>query len=1663
MEKKQAKPAASPKPQTPTSTPKSNKTDKSPQHVSPPALHRGQSTPIGKQPNSKNVATSPLHRAQTLPIEIKPSPATPKQIDQPVPQLPANYEATLETGSNSSGGGEEGGHYQVLWLTLACLNGIFSPANGPKIQEIVLEGNDLPFDDVEILHTDTTLTLFQSKYRNREKPSQGEIGLLDLLADKGKKKVAEEGGSTNSNKDDFSLEKYFVGMEKAKAKYPGKEIRFIICTTVGFNKGSKKSKNLDIDTSREFWSEEGVLTALAATELDPLLRYSYMQDGKKTPLCTLDKQYYCRFADEFIELDENTEAADSDEDESEDSGSEEDESLAKKKEVKKVIFDKLRRCIENARENEEEWVSWEEIDDDDHIKDYLKHLQFWTNQPKNPALCKLIKAQLVEHIQFGANEIQEYLVRVFPQVRAAKKIMMAKDIQLYLKQARGAILTKHLGVISRQYHVRFVLSEIERLKLSSRLEFRIVYKHLCGFLSKSVHNIMLLTSTEADTLKFIVNNLIHTIYNDPKIMKASAKVIFGEDWFLAPPDIYPFFETDTTSKKVLDFAVDDLLRVETTRLIIIDRAHELLANGAREYLQRFMQSAKENKVRVILLVDQKAKNQLKALCGDVIEVEQEPWLLTAADMQQIFSSEVYEGQCLTIFDQHTIQLTAVGEQQTPALFNAICHPLAMVDAIQSAKSEHVPAQQKITEAQEVAPEQQLLCVTNPAAMSFELFMSVYSIEALCAAEQIHYLQYYGLDVNTENEALLNQITAEVNKATKCTWKMNAKHSRFYYNKASHTDGLPIYAVQPVTAKQLAQVVRYKDSVNQIPVPCSSFVLPKNKDEKPIELLWQQVQKSRVVLTADFGSGKSTVLEQMYQDWRSGKNNQFEWVFCLRLPEVITLIQDPLRRENYPLIIEHQAKLRKWITADFSLWQNRSITSAFKSATTLLLIDGWDVLKPEQIEIAYQWLQNLPKQIRFIVATRQHAEQPLLACVQSKIGLSALTLAEIVKFIQAFQFDRKDKSANVVKSRAAEFAKLILGWLDLENNTQAVEVLQRPLHLKLFCEALRSYYQKWKKAESTTLEKDSEDVPWSDKRLYRSKLYILIIQEQLRHYVADYVSARGAYAQSEQRQQLLTQSLLLRLREIAFMQTFNLKPTINFSALPQVKIIDQELYDLGLVVPNNLNKPEDGFSFVHRIFAETFTTEFILMGLLQDQNNDWHRQIFSILQSESDRRCHEQVWLLLGEMIRYGDPLLSLTDPESLQRLKKKVEDMLAEFDIIGSYTNFLHSCITGDEHQDLIPPSINYPLWFKANQELSESDDEAEQRSSQKSSSPIGNTDVSSEESLIQARSSKSNALTEARLFLQSKQLHNTWLLRLICLDSEKKKGKPMSKQELAAKINFDITKLDEYHLIAPADLLHIIHRAPWPEISWAGYWDLDVYLRLVRLQSTCIPSVLAAYFIHRIENRNGRYYTYGLDSALGAILSTLRPDKLDPQSAIYFLLMLQTILRQPQFISNIPKSNLRDFACAFIPEVLQLCWRQFQRTGRYPWLGINTIYQICAVFRIPIYYDEQTKHFILSIYHNGKELIKVSLSCPNQQQRKYVETCIAQAKLQTSYAERNLPAIQWVALEHDEAYLDELSLSQVPLFSQPAPILFKNTSKPAAVDQATTGKLGHNRSQSMS
>ncbi|QLH42051.1 MAG: hypothetical protein HWD59_04520 [Coxiellaceae bacterium] len=158
-------------------------------------------------------------------------------LPRPVPQHDAqndNAESELEHGSHGVQGGEKGNEYQALWMTLACINAIHQPNTEPvRLSKIILEGSREPFDDIEIVKSDGSLTLFQSKHRH--KAGSNNILISELVKIPGGKDSAP-----------FSLLKYFKGMMSIKANSGFNDIRFIIGVSAPFSESfelpSKKNE-----------------------------------------------------------------------------------------------------------------------------------------------------------------------------------------------------------------------------------------------------------------------------------------------------------------------------------------------------------------------------------------------------------------------------------------------------------------------------------------------------------------------------------------------------------------------------------------------------------------------------------------------------------------------------------------------------------------------------------------------------------------------------------------------------------------------------------------------------------------------------------------------------------------------------------------------------------------------------------------------------------------------------------------------------------------------------------------------------------------------------------------------------------------------------------------------------------------------------------------------------------------------------------------------------------------------------------------------------------------------------------------------------------------------------------------------------------------------------
>ncbi|MCK4608963.1 MAG: hypothetical protein KAT71_05745 [Gammaproteobacteria bacterium] len=450
----------------------------------------------------------------------------------PVPDTPPTPDgqniSQLGHGAHGAQGGEAGNEYQAMWMMLAYHNALCGIRSGeqPLLKEIILEGKREPFDDVEIVRPDGSLTLFQSKHR--ELKGSDNISLSMLLASPVKQTASEKSRSSTP----FSLLKYFKGWAKIKADNPRKAIRFILCVSAPFGLGSFIPKNERtafkgffngaasgytektgyFKLSANTWRAGGVLENIPQELHEPLLMSVFHQRGHQVDHRSVGGAQYLKFGRNFIQDDAGLCP----------------EHLA----LKRYIFLKLSEFIAAARMAKEPWVNWDQTQDNAKIQEFLNELQFWLKQPKLSQLAELVKKAIHINFEIGSGDIHSAVLACVKRSsdRQALPVTLA-EVEGFYRSARGAILVKYLRVKMDEYKEEFALNYFQTLADS---ELPLKTTVIDDFLNADDKRILLLYSNNPSEIKFYLYAFIKNITKERSIVE-------GEHWLMVKGKKSQFF------------------------------------------------------------------------------------------------------------------------------------------------------------------------------------------------------------------------------------------------------------------------------------------------------------------------------------------------------------------------------------------------------------------------------------------------------------------------------------------------------------------------------------------------------------------------------------------------------------------------------------------------------------------------------------------------------------------------------------------------------------------------------------------------------------------------------------------------------------------------------------------------------------------------------------------------------------------------------------------------------------------------------------------------------------------------------------------------------------------------------------------------------------------
>lgn len=1459
------------------------------------------------------------------------APGSPLPIPDSSDSTEEEIEHELGHSAHGAQGGEKGNEYQAQWMALACLNEVYKPKDQPALQEIILEGTREPFDDIEIRRA-TSLTLFQSKHR--QKAGSNNVTIGELINKLGKK-------------DAFSLLKYFKGMMEilSNPKTP-KDTKFIICVSAPFGISFAKDPKSKAQTNlgKNFWETSGTLQDIPNDQLEPLLSTicvdkeqqtitAYQTKHKKT------KPRYARFSDEFI--------------------------AGELKETGKILHDflyqHLTNFIEGERKAKASWVKWPEKDDDKKLSVFFTKLQIWFDQPKLEELNIIILASMKLNLVLGAQYIQaKFLTAIKASSDRCRKSLLAQDIKQYLREARGGVLASCLGVHSDHFSEQYGLQYLLPAALRS--------EEITKFL-RSDKKILLVSSVQNELSKYVAYSCARVHYH----AKGSQKR-FGENWFLVDYATKPLFHRDGVTGNTFDHHAEDMWYSPDVELIIVDQAHHFFATEyGRGVLRNFLKKIQEVENKQVIFISNTDAEQSweKLLCSeleidDFFDITVKTDLLSPTEVFAILNQSNFNQHAVEFFPGQIISFADITAAKRPGLLEALRRPQLLIAMLKSAQ----PVDELMAHRSEPEMYKDL---RHYQTTEIRVETPVYDLLTLCANKMFKRIRL----LSSQKELLerLNKDTKQKN------WKYSEKEKWFYINLTEEGSILHVKILSP---NDLTKVIAVKiDELNMTVIPGIrpvSFNASNSVECSAENLLLRSSYPRRTLLSVDYGSGKSTLLLHLFQlGLGKPSSKQYEWVFVIKLSQIV---QKVFKKTGLADIVSSQAKKLKLCSEDFNLWQKEVIALAISHGHGSLLLDEWDQLSETHAELVNDWIDTLPKAAHIIIATRPNPKNKISLSVFEKISLPVLSWNKIKNIIVSY-FDVCFYGNNFgVEStqQANKFIHQIFKWLQFGNNKEIIDILQRPLHTMLLCDALKPHYQEYMAADTDeTREEVERNAPWHGQAFYRTKLYQLIVMQQLCSYIKNHVKAQtSVYVASEQHVNMLTQMLQIRLREVAFKEIFSCEPIVLCHYL-DTQALDQELHDLGFVTTYvDEETKKHNIEFPYRIFVEYFAAAYLLVGLTRSPGDFYFEQARKIVDAEHYKPAYEQIWRILGEMIRYGEPLLNFS---ALGKDVDVLSHMPAQFsdgDLVGSHRRFFYNCLNG----------LSYSNSVKLKKYVFEVIDDENVEVSQDKDDFSSYTQKTPEELLQLAKKSKNTASHIVKYLLDAKKLTDSWLKYFYSSDDLKDKHLALDKalpQTLAM-------------------LKQCIETCDWP--GPGGYWDVDAYFPAIKFMRPKLFLMGAAYFIHRIENRNNRHYSSGVSVCVDGIIGKLIYAEFDQTSNRFFLMMIQSWLRQPYIV------NVQTYIplAAFVKKA----WQCFEKDIEYRWLGIDVLFSLGFVFRVLFLNDEKSNSLMLIIQNPSMDQ-PIELKFSSEQDKTYFLKRFAYLREKSDFLNMQLPDIAWDAKEFEQ------------------------------------------------
>ena len=374
--------------------------------------------------------------------------------------------------------------------------------------------------------------------------------------------------------------------------------------------------------------------------------------------------------------------------------------------------------------------------------------------------------------------------------------------------------------------------------------------------------------------------------------------------------------------------------------------------------------------------------------------------------------------------------------------------------------------------------------------------------------------------------------------------------------------------------------------------------------------------------------------------------------------------------------------------------------------------------------------------------------------------------------------------------------------------------------------------------------------------------------------------------------MLTQVLQIRLREIAFRKIFNIKaiPTIHYM---DKNSLNKELDDLGFITHDGKTE--------YRIFLEYFSAEYLLFGLVRDPSDVYYQQVMRIFKDHHNDKRYEQVWRILGEMLRFGNSFLDKKALGDDCDIFEAMPEQFTDNDLIGAYRAFFKCCLNGkDFNHYYSASSINFlPV-----------------------PPPILTTETVTPDDFITTHKNRLNSLQEGDLA--------TWL-------------------RSSGKSNVDLTR-------SLANLQTLVYTQGWKKYAFDKRWDENSFFQMLRSTPTKQYLVTTAYFICRLENLNYGFHYRRIDQSVCNTFYVLSESNFeDNVSRAFFLMAVQFWLKQDYFssASHQPRG---------IQRIIEHGWKCIKENNQFAWLGVRVIFQLAFILRATIALKKSNNSIFLRI-----------------------------------------------------------------------------------------------------